>query len=230
MTVRYLDRDEWGGGPVRAGVLLPRDRFVGLVAHHTVMVMRDYDHDSRALGDLDDIKHYMRVLQTSRPDLGPEVPYSFVVFRGAEPHDCVVAEGRGFGVTGAHTTGYNSSRYGVAYAGNTSVDEVTPGVLDGYRWVGARLTVASPVPTLGHRDTKSTECPGNNLYALLGRIQPPFEEDDVTEAEFKEWFKEAAAPDHKLLADINHQVFRVLAPGLADIKDKLQQLVDDDEA
>ena len=181
MTVRYLDRDEWGGGPVRKGVLLPRDNFVGLVVHHTVMVQRDYDHDAATLGDIDDIKHYMRMLQTARPDLGLEVPYSFCVFKGATPDDCVVAEGRGLGVTGAHTTGYNSTRYGVAYAGNAEVDSITDGVLEGYRWVGQRLTVDQPVATIGHRDTKSTACPGENLYARLDEIQPPFttEEDDM---------------------------------------------------
>jgi hypothetical protein len=59
---------------------------------------------------------------------------------------------------------------------------VTPGILDGYRWVGSRL--ANPKgakPTIGHRDTKATECPGNSLYASLPKIQPPFtQEDDMS--------------------------------------------------
>lgn len=175
MSVHYLTRDEWGAGPIGAGHAVPHSQFTGLAVHHTVMVMPDYDRDGFLHGDLDDIKRYMRQLQVARPDLGIEVPYSFVVFRGARDSDCVVAEGRGWGRTGAHTSGQNSSRYGVAYAGNASVDPATPGVIDGVRWVGAHLAnPAGARPTIGHRDVKPTECPGHNLYARLGELQPPF--------------------------------------------------------
>lgn len=188
-SLTIIGRATWGAGPLRSGALIDHARFVGLAVHHTVMVMADYDRDGFLHGDLDDIKRYMKALQVARPDLGGEVPYSWVVFRGRGDHDAVVCEGRGFGVTGAHTAGYNSTRYGVAYAGNASVDRITPGVLDGYRWVGSRLV--DPVRaerTFGHRDVKSTECPGNRLYALLGRLQPPFttEEDDMTPNELAE--------------------------------------------
>lgn len=185
MSVRYVSRDEWGAGPIGAGHAVPHSQFTGLAVHHTVMVMPDYDRDGFLHGDLDDIKRYMRQLQVSRPDLGIEVPYSQVVFRGARDGDCVVAEGRGFGRTGAHTAGQNSSRYGVAYAGNASTDPATDGVVDGIRWVGSKLAnPAGARPTIGHRDVKATECPGNHLYARLDELQPPFNrtpegEDDM---------------------------------------------------
>jgi hypothetical protein len=218
MTVTTLSRTQWGGGALKAGHLVDHHQFRGIVAHHTVM--------AAPRPDIDDIITYMRRLQKARPDLGLEVPYSFVVFRGPSNSDCVVAEGRGFGVTGAHTSGLNSTRYGVAYAGNASVDPITPGVLAGYRWVGRRIS-GTAVATIGHRDTKSTECPGHHLYAQLDEIQPPFEEDDdMDEATFKEWFKEAAAADHKLLADMNHRVVKVLEPKLDEIAAKVQQLID----
>lgn len=178
MTVTVLERVDWradGGATPQAGYPAPHAQFVGLAIHHTVMVLPDYDRDGHLRGDLDDVRLYMRTLQYARPDLGPDVPYSFVVFPGARDEDGIVAVGRGFGRTGAHTIDYNSTRYGVAYAGNASIDRVTPGVLEAVRWVGARL--ASPgtaAATFGHRDVKSTECPGNNLYALLDRVQPPF--------------------------------------------------------
>jgi hypothetical protein len=175
MTVTYLDRSAWGAGPVRVGYSAPHGQFVGLVAHHTVFVISDYDGDGIVRGDLDDIKRYMRRLKTMRPDLGDDVPYSFVVFEGARPGDCVVAEGRGFGRTGAHTQGYNSTRYGVALAGNSSARPVTEGILSGYRWVGRKLARPEDArATIGHRDTKPTECPGTSLYAALPKIQPPF--------------------------------------------------------
>lgn len=189
MGVRYLSREEWEAGPIGAGHAVPHSQFTGLAVHHTVMVMPDYDRDGFLNGDLDDICRYMRQLQVSRPDLGLEVPYSFVVFLGADDDDCVVAEGRGFGRTGAHTAGQNSSRYGVAFAGNASVTQVTDGVIEGIRWVGSALEDPGGArPTVGHRDLKPTECPGNTLYARLGELQPPFtrtapQEDEMSAEE-----------------------------------------------
>lgn len=182
MAVTVLERTDWradGGATPQAGYAAPHAQFKGLAIHHTVMVLDDYDRDGYARGDLDDIKRYMRTLQYARPDLGRDVPYSFVVFPGADPEDGIVAVGRGFGRTGAHTSGYNSSRYGVAFAGNASSERVTPGVLDAIRWVGSRLAdPAGAARTFGHRDVKSTECPGHHLYARLGEIQPPFTDPD----------------------------------------------------
>ncbi|MEM9710586.1 MAG: peptidoglycan recognition family protein [Actinomycetota bacterium] len=187
--VTYLDRTDVGLGavPVR-GHVVPTSRFVGIVAHHTVSVVQDWDRDGITHGDLDDIGRFMRNLTRVRAaDLGPEVPYSFVVFRTDDPNHAVVAEGRGLGRTGAHTEGFNSTRYGVAYAGNTIHDPVTPGVASAYRWVGSLLD--DPIgarPTIGHRDTKATACPGTQLYAELGRLQPPFTlylEDEMTPEE-----------------------------------------------
>ncbi|MCP3856062.1 MAG: N-acetylmuramoyl-L-alanine amidase, partial [Actinomycetia bacterium] len=127
-------------------------------------------------GDLDDIAAYMRRLQTVRPDLGPEVPYSFVVFAGDGPLDVVVCEGRGRGRTGAHTAGHNSTSYGVAYAGNTEDEPVTAGMEEGVRWVG-RTMLDDPEgarPTAGHWQSKATACQGRNGKAVQDRQQPPF--------------------------------------------------------
>lgn len=219
MTIRYIHRTEWGGGPVRSGHLVPHNQFVGLVAHHTVMIMPDYDRDGFLHGDVDDVKRYMRQLQTARPDLGNEVPYSFVVFEGATVDDCIVAVGRGFGVTGAHTSGYNSTRYGVAVAGNTSTRSVTPGMLEGYRWIGRQLTApASAQPTLGHRDTKSTECPGHSLYARLLQIQPPFasQEDEMTPAQESKLDRALAS-----LTRIENEHFNLVARA-----DRMEEFID----
>lgn len=175
MGVTFIPRAAWKAGPLRSGYVVPEAQFVGLVAHHTVMVLPDYDRDGFLHGDVDDVVRYMQTLQSARPDLGLEVPYTDVVFRGETNDDCIVAEGRGRGVTGAHTEGFNSKRYGIAYAGNASIDDITPGVLEGFRFCGRQLVdPAGAVPTIGHRDTKSTECPGNHLYAVLDQIQPPF--------------------------------------------------------
>lgn len=198
-SLTIIGRATWGAGPLRSGAKIDHARFVGLAIHHTVMVMPDYDRDGIRRGDIDDVKRYMRQLQTARPDLGNEVPYSWVVFPGRSPDDGVVAEGRGFGVTGAHTVGYNSTRYGVAYAGNTNTDPVTPGVLEAIRWVGRHLAdPAGAARTFGHRDVKSTACPGDRLYNLLDRIQPPFatEEDDMEVTELRDELKGGPSRQH----------------------------------
>lgn len=198
MTVTYLSREQWGAGPLSVGHSAPHSQFVGLVAHHTVMVQSDTYTVDEAIA-------YMRQLQHARPDLGPDVPYSFVVFEGAAGGDSIVAEGRGFGRTGAHTEGLNSTRYGVAHAGNSSTRPVTDGVLDGYRWVGRQLhNPTGAQATIGHRDTKSTECPGHSLYAALPQIQPPF--TDTEEG------PEMDDTEHAALMQTNHTVHQVLVP------------------
>lgn len=176
-TGLYLDRSAWGARSdlPRQGHVVPRSQFVGLVVHHTVIVLADYDRDGYVHGDVDDIKRYMRSLQTARPDLGLDVPYSFVVFQGSSEFDYVVCEGRGFDRTGAHTAGFNSTRWGLAFGGDFTSVAPTIGMLAGVRWVGAQLE--DPIgaqQTLGHRDTKATACPGDAAYPLLVRLQPPF--------------------------------------------------------
>lgn len=97
MGVLFLSRDDWGAGPLVAGAAAPHSQFLGLVIHHTVTTFNPGD----------DPAAHMWWLQKVRPDLGSEIPYSFVVFPTTDPDSCVVAEGRGWGRTGAHTVGYN---------------------------------------------------------------------------------------------------------------------------
>lgn len=157
-------------------------QFHGLVVHHVVFALSDYDRDGYLKGDLDDVARYMQVLQTAREaDLGPEVPYSFVVLRHPDPSIGILCEGRGLGRRGTHTAGHNSDRYGVAIAGNTSEDPITPGVVAAIRWVGAWLPKEPAVATTtGHRDHKNTACPGEDAYSKLHLMQEPFTKDDLS--------------------------------------------------
>ena len=182
--IEVLSREDWGADPnlPKLGWQVPVTQFVGLIVHHTVMVLKDTDHDGYAAGDLDDISNYMQRLQVARPDLGLDVPYSFVVFEGRHELDAVICIGRGQFRTGAHTAGYNSTAWGVALAGDYTHIAPTPGMLEAIRLIGRWL--ADPVnalPTLGHKDTVATACPGALAYPLLDQVQPPFtSEDDMT--------------------------------------------------
>lgn len=211
MTVTELSRAAWGAGPLGSGHVVDPAQFVGLVVHHTVIVMPDYDHDSLVAGDLDDAITYMRQLQHARPDLGDEVPYSFVVFEGTTELDCILAEGRGLGVTGAHTIGYNSTRYGVAFAGDFTDHAPTAGMWEGVKAVGRKLVnPAGAHATLEHRDVYATQCPGNSTPSPA-LAQPPFsaaatEADDMTPAQCRDkvgrkWFF-WRGPDHALHASV----------------------------
>lgn len=177
VALTYLDRAAWGANPSlpRLGHVVSRAKFRGLALHHTVSVLRDWDGDGVLHGDLDDIGRFMRQLQTARPDLGADVPYSFVVLQGSTPDDAVICEGRGFDRTGAHTPGHNSTRWGVALAGNYTSEPPTPGQLEAIRWIGRQLAdPAGARSTIGHRDVKATACPGDCAYPLLALVQPPF--------------------------------------------------------
>lgn len=187
MEVIYVSRDQLGLPPVghnhdvqgvRRGYpyRVPPSKFTRLNIHHTVIVMGDYDHDGYLNGDMDDIRQYMRRLMTVRQDdLGPEVPYSFVIFEHPNPNVCIVAEGRGVGRVGAHTKGNNSMSYGVAFAGNTSTRDITPGMVAGVRFCGRFL--ANPTnsrETRPHSFYKATACPGVSATSKLTLMQPPF--------------------------------------------------------
>jgi hypothetical protein len=172
VRVIYIPRPEWDtSGAPRLGRVVPRSQFTGLAVHHTVTRWLPGGSVADAV---ERAKSHMRTLRTIRPDLGADVPYSFVVFRTPDPNVAIVAEGRGWERTGAHTQGNNSTRYGVAFAGNSSVDPVTTGVVGAYRWIGEHInasTVRAPIP---HRSVSATECPGSGLMAVLDQLQPPY--------------------------------------------------------
>lgn len=171
-TITWLERTQWGGGPIRAGIGVPHENFTRLVVHHTT---------SPFYGDPVD---YMRRLQVARSDLGSEVPYSFVVMPGATDDDAVIGVGRGWARSGAHTVDYNQTAYGIALAGDFTEHAPTPGMLAAIRLIGSYLR--DPLPTLGHRDVYATACPGALAYPLIEQLQPPFwtadpstEDDDM---------------------------------------------------
>ena len=136
------------------------------MVHHTVV---PYGGDPGA---------YMRRMQAARPDLGLEVPYSFVVMPGATDNDAVIGVGRGWSRTGAHTIGYNDTAYGVAFAGDYTDVAPTAAMFAAVRLIGSYMD--APEETLGHRDTYATACPGAATYPLLGELQPPFQSQHDT--------------------------------------------------
>jgi len=174
-----VSRADWGGGVCTVGYAVPHSQFIGEVIHHDVIPF-----DGNAADVISETKKHAKALKRSRPDLGGDWPYSWGLAPDYSDDDhTIIVEGRGWRRTGAHTSGYNSTRYGVVLFGNYVAGQmrVTRGQTRGARYLGAWF--AQPLvaqPTLYHRQIKSTACPGEGGIALSLFAQPPFLPSDVT--------------------------------------------------
>lgn len=96
------------------------------------------------------------------------ISYNFVV-----TVDGGIFEGRGAGVVGAHTRGYNSSAHAICLVGDFDVDKPPEAMLDavarlvrhGHKqgWWPERITH-------GHRQLGQTACPGRHAFAAITDI------------------------------------------------------------
>jgi hypothetical protein len=107
---------------------------------------------------------------------------------GASPTE---EDSRGYGVTAAHASGYNSGTVGIALLGTLSTQDATPAARAALEkllaWEADRHGIdpqgssqyVNPVngnqatfPNIaGHRDVGATECPGSAFYATLPTIR-----------------------------------------------------------
>lgn len=76
-----------------------------------------------------------------------------------------VFEGRGWGIQGGHTVGWNARAHAFAYLGNGD-EALSSAAQDGLRWLIAehdRKFGSKPIK--GHRDANPTHCPGNWIWS-----------------------------------------------------------------
>ena len=154
-----VPRRQWGARAPKSRIPSIRTPTPELWLHHTV-------GSSRGKEGMRNIQHSHQV--TRRPRF-TDIGYTTVV----DPFSLVAFEGRGVGKRGAHTFGHNHVSHGIAVMGNFSIirpsnelivflaELVAFGHQQGW-WPRAFSG--------GHRDTKATECPGNHLYPMIGRI------------------------------------------------------------
>lgn len=98
-----------------------------------------------------------------------DIGYSWVY----DPWNKTWYEARGFGVSGAHTEGYNQVAHGFCIMGNFQTADVDATDLKNIaRFVGdAHKAGHGPAEfTGGHRDVGSTTCPGDHLYKRISQI------------------------------------------------------------
>ncbi|XP_015122499.2 uncharacterized protein LOC107044927 [Diachasma alloeum] len=95
-----------------------------------------------------------------------DIGYNFLV-----GEDGNVYEGRGWGIRGAHSPNYNAKSLGICFIGNFESREPQPAAIkaaeDLLGFGVANGTIKSDYTLLGHRQTKSTTCPGDELYELI---------------------------------------------------------------
>lgn len=116
-NLNFLSRSEWvtNSNLPRLGGKVDRSDRTHVFIHHTVTP--DSDSTPNIWETEAEIKSRMRKLQVIRPDLGLDVPYSFVAFVMSNG-DLNICEGRGEDRTGAHTKGHNTKSIAVSFAGN----------------------------------------------------------------------------------------------------------------
>ncbi|XP_043072719.1 peptidoglycan recognition protein 5 isoform X3 [Puntigrus tetrazona] len=133
-----------------------------VIVHHTALRYCSRPRDS--LSELARIQR-MHMQERGFDDIG----YNFLI-----SGDGMVYEGRGWGIVGAHAKEHNFHSVGVAFMGNFNEEfpsAASKSALLRLLQVGVlRGHVQPNFVLVGHRDVAKTECPGNNLYAVLPKL------------------------------------------------------------
>lgn len=203
-----LPRQEWGA-TVSAGRKRVKP-ITELWAHHSVTAAED---DSNYLATSDVAADMKEIERIGAARFGC-FPYSF-----CQHPSNIIAEGAGWDFLGAHTEGHNSIAIGLAWIGNTNVDDYTTNNCKAFaqlikygKKIG-KLPQNGQFPTGGHRDTKQTACPGDNLYNSLAKINmysnqpdvtppPPVEEDRMISTTI-----DPTGTVHEVMIGTDHQVY-----------------------
>ncbi|XP_026209346.1 N-acetylmuramoyl-L-alanine amidase-like [Anabas testudineus] len=159
-----ISRSGWGAAPYRGTPTKLSLPLTYLFIHHT-------ESPSQPCLTFEQCSANMRSMQRYHQDTNgwADIGYSFVV--GSDGN---IYEGRGWNWQGAHTYGYNSVGYGVAFIGsytsklpsqqsmNLVKDQLVSCAVGGGR-------LKSNYILKGHRQMVSTSCPGNALYNEIKR-------------------------------------------------------------
>lgn len=199
----YVSREGWRAdlSLPQLGVIVDPVLRTGRRTHHSVII--DPDATPNRWTHLPEVFGKMQQLQTIRPDLGLDVPYTLVAFAMEvgftyqdKRVDIVLCEGRGLMRSAAHTAGrndqgvyFNISDIAICWEGNFEIPVLwlqTPEYRESashmWGWVAFTqgLTNLQTGPSLGHRDDAQTLCPGGYLYAELQHhdpVNPPNKEE-----------------------------------------------------
>lgn len=113
-----------------------------------------FEADARAVRIIEDI---------GQSRFGGGMSYSYLVSEAGR-----VFEGHSLGRVGAHTAGHNTKGVGICLIGNYDTSEPSEAQLRAVAWLLQHL--GNKRLTGGHRDVKSTACPGRFAYAKIAYI------------------------------------------------------------
>ena len=181
MDFRIIPRDEWGARylPVWGPAPQPAEE---LYLHHSATIAPDlvppFTDDNAAIRTLERI---------GQQRFGGGISYTFAITPVGR-----IYEGHPLGLLGSHTYQRNGIARGIVFVGNFDRTRPTEAMLDAAAWLirhgHARGWWTCRTLTGGHRDVRSTDCPGDAAYALIpeinrralgGPVPTPEEPDDM---------------------------------------------------
>lgn len=146
----WYSSEEWGRPPLDPypGAMAG---YSGLVSHHTV---------TANVYDRTDVLRILREIDSYHRRRGwSGIGYSWIIDRFGR-----VWEGRGWGVVGSHTVGLNRYWHGVALLGDGRVTPTSEAVTAWWDVHAAAERLYGPQRRVGHRDVRTTACPGDEWY------------------------------------------------------------------
>ncbi len=179
-----IRRDAWGAKPPTGKPLTIPAPVRDLFLHHS----------AGPDNGLQSVQSIQRFHQDTRG--WADIAYTWLY----SPRDRAWFEGRGPGISGAHTRNHNRTSHAVCVLGNWEVSAPPPHVAEDLsEWARWHGTTWGPDYYRGHRDVGATACPGRYLYALLDDINARARADirpqlDDTPEPAAEWRRSTRTP------------------------------------
>ena len=157
MPFFYVSRAAWGARPPKSVKPITRP-IEAFILHHTVTATND---EAARVREVQNFHMDKRGWQ--------DIAYSWLVGQSGN-----IYEGRGWGVAGGHTDGWNDRAHAVCFIGNSDVDQPTSAALASILAVKAESAAlyGSHVTTRLHGDVNQTGCPGGHLRYWYNQGMP----------------------------------------------------------
>lgn len=149
---KIIPREKWDNNPSDRQAARMANEGEGLFVHHSVSGSPVTQAGEEA---------EMRNLEAIARSRGfSDISYSFIVAPSGR-----IYEGRGRGIVGAHTVGFNSTAHAVSAMGNYETQKPTDAMVQSIKWL--RDDYLRAVKFRPHSSVYATACPGQHLYREL---------------------------------------------------------------
>lgn len=163
MSYRIIPRGEWGARHDRGAGPAPLPA-AEVWLHHSVTIAPDL------IPPFTDDYAAVRTLERIGEDrFGRGISYTYAITPAG-----LIFEGHGIDRRGSHTYGRNSTARAICFVGNYETAHPTDAMIDAAGWLLAHGFLSGWWKAArlagGHRDVRSTSCPGRHAYAAMRRI------------------------------------------------------------